>query len=204
MKLFKLIASKSGQVVFDDVWFRYDTTPADMWVLKRIQLDARPGQTIALVGHTGSGKTSIISLIARFYEPQRGRILVNGVDIRELPVDVLRAVIGYVQQDIFLFAGDVAGNLRLDADIDDASIVVNDFASFLQQHPHITRICFNGAKAESSWRKQVQPVLVTPLELLRLPSTSPAHAGMPYETKRAIWVDALAQQALAQRDRRSK
>lgn len=85
----------------------------------------------------------------------------------------------------------------LDADIDDASIVVNDFAGFLQQHPHITRVCFNGAKAESSWRKQVQPVLVTSLELLRLPSTSPAHAGMPYEAKRAIWAHALAQQALA-------
>ena len=84
----------------------------------------------------------------------------------------------------------------LDADIDDASIVVNDFAGFLQQHPHITRVCFNGAKAESSWRKQVQPVLTTPhrapeFELLRLPSTSPAHAGMPYETKRAIWAEAL-------------
>ena len=94
----------------------------------------------------------------------------------------------------------------LDADIDDASMVVNDFAGFLQQHPHISRVCFNGAKAESSWRKQVQPLLgsTRTLPLLRLPSTSPAHAGMPYETKRAIWVDALAQQALAQRDRRSK
>ena len=79
----------------------------------------------------------------------------------------------------------------LDADIDDASIVVNDFAGFLQQHPHITRICFNGAKADSSWRKQVQPLLDLPLELLRLPSTSPAHAGMPYEAKRAIWTEAL-------------
>ena len=99
----------------------------------------------------------------------------------------------------------------LDADINDASIVVNDFAGFLQQHPHITRVCFNGAKAESSWRKQVQPVLgsTRELSLLRLPSTSPAHAGMPYEAKRAIWADALAQralaqQALAQRGRRIK
>ena len=92
----------------------------------------------------------------------------------------------------------------LDADIDDATTVVNDFASFLQQHPHITRICFNGAKAESSWRKQVQPLLgsTRELALLRLPSTSPAHAGMPYEAKRALWANALAQQALAQRDRR--
>ena len=92
----------------------------------------------------------------------------------------------------------------LDADIDDASMVVNDFAGFLQQHPHITRVCFNGAKAESSWRKQVQPVRDLSLELLRLPSTSPAHAGMPYEAKRALWADALAQQALAQRGRRSR
>lgn len=84
----------------------------------------------------------------------------------------------------------------LDADIDDASMVVNDFAGFLQQHPHITRVCFNGAKAESSWRKQVQPVLDLSLEFLRLPSTSPAHAGMPYEAKRALWADALTQQGL--------
>jgi TDG/mug DNA glycosylase family protein len=89
----------------------------------------------------------------------------------------------------------------LDADIDDASIVVNDFAGFLQQHPHIRRVCFNGAKAEQSWRKQVQPLLDLPLELLRLPSTSPAHAGMPYEAKRATWANALTQQSLAQRGR---
>lgn len=89
----------------------------------------------------------------------------------------------------------------LDADIDDASSVVNDFAGFLQQHPHIHCICFNGSKAESSWRKQVQPLLANARELtlLRLPSTSPAHAGMPYEVKRALWADALAQ-----RGRRSR
>ncbi|MEK6789761.1 MAG: DNA-deoxyinosine glycosylase [Pseudomonadota bacterium] len=83
----------------------------------------------------------------------------------------------------------------LDADIDDTTMVVNDFAGFLQQHPHITRVCFNGAKAESSWRKQVQPLLggSRELELLRLPSTSPAHAGMPYEAKLAHWADALTE-----------
>jgi len=82
----------------------------------------------------------------------------------------------------------------LDADIDEQSMVVNDFAGFLRQHPLITRVCFNGAKAESSWRKRVQPQLTgntRELSLLRLPSTSPAHAGMPYEIKRAIWADAL-------------
>jgi ABC-type multidrug transport system ATPase subunit len=94
-------------------------------VLKGVSFCVAPGQEIALVGHTGAGKTTIVNLLLRFYEPQRGRILVNGVDIRTLPVDVLRAVIGYVQQDIFLFAGDVAGNLRLDADIDDATLAAS-------------------------------------------------------------------------------
>jgi len=88
----------------------------------------------------------------------------------------------------------------LDADIDDASMVANDFAGFLHQHPRITQICFNGAKAESCWRKQVQPLLGnTPvLSMLRLPSTSPAHAGMPYETKRALWADALSRRETSQ------
>ena len=67
------------------------------------------------MGHTGAGKTTIVNLLLRFYEPQRGRILINGRDVREVPVDVLRSLIGYVQQDIFLFAGDVASNLPTSA-----------------------------------------------------------------------------------------
>jgi ATP-binding cassette subfamily B multidrug efflux pump len=82
----------------------------------------RPGQTLALVGHTGAGKTTIVSLLLRFYDPQRGRILVNGVDVREMPLGVLRGLIGYVQQDIFLFAGDIASNIRLSSAIDDADV----------------------------------------------------------------------------------
>lgn len=94
----------------------------DRWVLRDVSFSARPGETVALVGHTGAGKTTIVNLLLRFYEPQRGRILLNGRDIREVPVDVLRSLIGYVQQDIFLFAGDVATNIRLGADIDDAAL----------------------------------------------------------------------------------
>jgi ATP-binding cassette subfamily B protein len=118
-----LPASRNGvTVTFDDVWFAYDlahlakgdAAPGEPeWVLKGVSFEARPGETLALVGHTGAGKTTIVSLLLRFYDPQRGRILVNGVDIREMPLDDLRGLIGYVQQDIFLFAGDIATNIRL-------------------------------------------------------------------------------------------
>jgi ATP-binding cassette subfamily B protein len=94
------------------------------WVLRGVSFTARPGHTVALVGHTGAGKTTVINLLMRFYDPQRGRITVDGRDIRELPLDELRALIGYVQQDIFLFAGDIANNIRLSAPLSDEDVVL--------------------------------------------------------------------------------
>jgi ATP-binding cassette subfamily B protein len=112
-------------VYFDDVWFAYSGSE---WVLKGVSFRARPGETVALVGHTGAGKTTIISLLLRFYDPQRGRITITigdgqPTDIRELPLETLRALIGYVQQDIFLFAGDIATNIRLSAPLTDEDVV---------------------------------------------------------------------------------
>jgi ATP-binding cassette, subfamily B, multidrug efflux pump len=110
-------------VQFEDVWFAYDVghvarietekPVVPEWVLKGVSFTASPGRTLALVGHTGAGKTTIVNLLMRFYDPQRGRILVNGTDITEMPLDELRSLIAYVQQDIFLFAGDVSTNIRL-------------------------------------------------------------------------------------------
>jgi len=119
----RLAAPVRGEVAFEDVWFRYDAPagsagdvrPDEGWVLKGVSFTARPGQTVALVGHTGAGKTTIISLLLRFYDPQRGRITLDGVDIRELDPADLRGLIGFVQQDLFLFAGDILRNLVLDA-----------------------------------------------------------------------------------------
>ena len=111
-------------IAFEDVWFHYGApSPDPAWVLRGVSFVARPGETVALVGHTGAGKTTIVNLLLRFYEPQRGRITANGVDVRLLPLDEWRRLIGYVQQDIFLFAADVRTNIRLDAPLDDAAIM---------------------------------------------------------------------------------
>jgi ATP-binding cassette subfamily B multidrug efflux pump len=102
----------SGAVRFERVSFRYETTPEERWVLDDVDFAVEPGQTVALVGHTGSGKTSIISLLARFYEPQRGRILVDGRDIAQATVESLHRQLGIVTQENFLFTGTVLDNLR--------------------------------------------------------------------------------------------
>ncbi|HCT57515.1 MAG TPA: ABC transporter ATP-binding protein [Gemmatimonas aurantiaca] len=126
-------------ITFENVWFAYESgggisedrvqQPTDLpsdtevrWVLKDVSFTVAPGHSLALVGHTGAGKTTIVNLLLRFHDPQRGRILMNGEDIRDIPVDVLRSVMGYVQQDIFLFAGDIAANLRLGSPIDDVAL----------------------------------------------------------------------------------
>jgi ATP-binding cassette subfamily B protein len=103
------------EVRFEDVWLRY--TETGPWVLKGVSFVAAPGRTVAIVGHTGAGKTTVISLLLRFYEPVRGRITIDGMDIRELSTHDLRGLIGFVQQDLFLFTGDVLHNLVLDAPI---------------------------------------------------------------------------------------
>jgi len=118
-------------IEFEDVWFAYDAAQgaagdqADAepeWVLRGVSFSVRPGETLALVGHTGAGKTTIVNLLLRFYDPQRGRILLDGADIRAMSVDRLRSLIGYVQQDIFLFAGDVATNIRLSNPLSDDQV----------------------------------------------------------------------------------
>jgi ATP-binding cassette, subfamily B, multidrug efflux pump len=104
-----------GEVRFEGVWFRYNSDGP--WVLRDVSFTASPGQTVALVGHTGAGKTTVVNLLLRFYDPDRGRILIDGVDIRQLSTSGLRSLIGFVQQDLFLFTGDILHNLTLDAPV---------------------------------------------------------------------------------------
>jgi len=111
-------------IEFDRVWFSYvEASGEPQWVLKDVSFVVASGQRIGIVGATGSGKTTIISLLMRFYDVQRGRILVDGVDIREMDLAVLRATFGLVLQDVHLFAGSVASNIRLGRDdITDAAV----------------------------------------------------------------------------------
>lgn len=99
-----------GHIEFQNVWFAYKP---DEWVLKDVSFQVEPGQSIALVGHTGSGKTTITNLLMRFYDVQRGRILLDGVDLRDWDLRSLRENFAVVLQDVFLFSGTIESNIRL-------------------------------------------------------------------------------------------
>jgi ATP-binding cassette, subfamily B, multidrug efflux pump len=108
-----LPADGTGEICFEDVWFGYK--PSE-YVLKQINFTLKPGEKVALVGPTGAGKSSVIRLLSRLYEPTKGRILIDGVDIRDITQTELRQRIGVILQDVFLFSGDVKENISLGED----------------------------------------------------------------------------------------
>lgn len=99
-----------GRIEFRHVWFAYE---GEDYILKDISFVIEPGQKVAFVGATGAGKSSILNLIGRYYDVQRGEILIDGVDIRKIPTEILRSAIGQVQQDVFIFTGDIKMNISL-------------------------------------------------------------------------------------------
>jgi ATP-binding cassette subfamily B multidrug efflux pump len=112
----KHITSPRGEIEFRNVWFSYRNVPEpadEDWVLRDVSFKMQSGQTFAIVGHTGAGKTTLISLLLRFYDIQRGQILLDGVDIRLLDLQELRKQFGIVLQDPFLFTGTIESNIRL-------------------------------------------------------------------------------------------
>jgi ATP-binding cassette, subfamily B, multidrug efflux pump len=142
-----------GRIEFDHVWFAYRETPeenvtnkattdsAPDWVLRDATFTIEPGETVAIVGHTGAGKTTLISLLLRFYDVQKGAVRIDGVDVKEMDLADLRSRFGVVLQDPFLFSGTIAGNIRLgteriqDADIAQAAEDVN-LADFIRTLPN--------------------------------------------------------------------
>src|SRR5205085_1081023 len=117
-----------ASIEFDHVWFAYKD---EDWVLRDVSFRIAPGETAAIVGHTGAGKTTMISLLLRFYDVQKGAIRIDGIDIKEMDVAELRRRFGVVLQDPFLFSGTIAGNIRLgthaisDAQVERAAEEVN-------------------------------------------------------------------------------
>lgn len=108
-----LLPAVPGAVEFRNVWFSYND---DEWVLRDVDFTVSPGQTVAFVGHTGAGKSSIINLLTRFYDVQRGEVLVDGVNVKNLAQRDLRRSVGLVSQDVFMFTGDIQSNIRLGND----------------------------------------------------------------------------------------
>ncbi len=100
----------AGHILFEHVWFAYNGTD---YVLRDVSFEVRPGERVGVVGATGAGKSTLINLLLRFYDVTRGRILIDGVDIRELPLDSLRRLFSLVLQDVYLFSGTIAENIRL-------------------------------------------------------------------------------------------
>ena len=127
-----------GRIEFKNVWFAYN---GEDYILKDVSFTIEPGQKVAFVGATGAGKSSILNLIGRYYDIQKGEILIDGVDIRTMTRDQIRGAIGQVQQDVFIFTGDIKSNIRLrneeitNKEIREASRQVNA-SKFIEKLPH--------------------------------------------------------------------
>ncbi len=124
-----------GRIEFRNVWFAYN--PGE-WVLKDVSFTIEKGQTVAFVGATGAGKTSIINLISRLYDIQKGQILIDGVDIKKMDIEELRKNVAVVLQDVFMFSGTIADNIRLSSDIDNQR--VQQIAEAVDAHRFINQL----------------------------------------------------------------
>ncbi len=144
------ITEAEGKIKLEHVYFSYDE---ERLALKDINLTIKAGQTVALVGHTGSGKTSIVNLVARFYDPTGGRILLDGTDLRDLSLDDLRANISIVLQETFIFSGTIMDNIRFGRPTATDKEVI-EAAKAVGAHPFIERLP-NGYKTEVEERGSI-------------------------------------------------
>ncbi len=104
----------NGEIEFKDVWFKYPDS--ESYVLKGVSFKIKQGQTVGIVGYTGSGKTTLVNLIPRLFDPDKGEVLIDGVNVKKIPLKILRGSIGYVQQDVFLFSDTIKNNITFGVD----------------------------------------------------------------------------------------
>lgn len=138
----KLFKELKGEIEFKNIWLAYDgTSDSPQWVLKDVSFKVNPGERIAIVGPTGAGKTSLINLLARLYEPQKGEILLDGTPLQEIERNFLRSRLSIVAQDDFIFSGTISDNIRLrnyeisDEEIHSVAKFVNA-SQFIERLPH--------------------------------------------------------------------
>lgn len=182
-----------GRVVFDNVWFSYD---GENMVLKEINLDVKPGETVAILGATGSGKSSIISLIPRFYDVSKGRITIDGRDIRDVAIKSLRRHVGIVRQDPFIFSTTLKENIAYgveDARIEEIEAAakqaqIHDFIASLPEG-YDTRVGERGVTLSGGEKQRVaiaRVLLKNPGILILDDSTSSVDMETEYEIQRAL------------------
>jgi ATP-binding cassette subfamily B protein/subfamily B ATP-binding cassette protein MsbA len=183
-------ASVAGRITLDGVGFHYPGT--DRMVLQDMTLDVEPGETIALVGRSGAGKTSLCNLIARFYDPTSGAIRLDGVDLREIEVESYRQLLGIVEQDVFLFDGSIADNIaygdrNATRDRVERAAEVANAAEFIERLPdrYDTLIGERGVKLSGGQRQRLaiaRAVLADP----RLFILDEATSNLDSESERLI------------------
>lgn len=156
---YKIEEGFNGSIEFKNVWFAYEE---EEWILKDVSFTIEAGQKVAFVGATGAGKTSILSLICRYYDIQKGQILIDGRDIKEYDIASLRSQVGQVLQDVFMFTGDVKSNIRLGNDtisqetIEKASKLVNAH-EFIERLPqkYNEKVLERGASLSTGQRQLI-------------------------------------------------
>jgi len=185
-----------GRIRFENVWFAYSTKPEPEWVLRELTIEAEPGEVVALVGPTGAGKSSVINLLARFYEPQRGRVTIDGIDIADVTLQSLHRQMGIVLQDNVLFSGTVMRNLKFGRpDATDAEVIAaaealgsHEFIEALPQG-YQTDVQEGGAGLSQGQRQLIcftRALIAQPRILILDEATSAVDAATEADLQRAL------------------